>query len=253
MSDRLRVVIVDDEPLARAVIREYLSTQPDVEVVGECGNGFEAVKAVAELSPDLMFLDVQMPKLSGFEVLELVGRDVAVVFTTAHDQYALRAFDVHAVDYLLKPFSAERFAEALDLVRGRLAVRAGESREEPLDVGALAATARPAGSPLERVLIRDGSQVHVIAVDRIDYVEAQDDYVCFKAEGKEYLKDQTLAAVESQLDPGRFVRIHRSYLLNIERIARVELYAKDSRVAILRDGRRLPVSRAGYARLARLL
>ncbi len=246
-AQRVRVAIVDDEPLARAVIREYLGAHADTEVVAECANGFEAVKAVTELSPDLMFLDVQMPKLSGFEVLELVGRSVPVIFTTAYDQYALRAFEVHAVDYLLKPFSAERFTEALARARERIASR------EPMPVDALLDAARPKHGAAERVLIRDGSQVHVLPVDKIDYVEAQDDYVCFKSEGKNYLKDQTMAAVEAQLDPGRFVRIHRSYILNIDRIARVELYAKDSRVAILRDGTRLPVSRAGYARLAKLL
>jgi two-component system LytT family response regulator len=243
----LRVVIVDDEPLARSVVREYLRAHADVEVVAECGDGFDAVKAVAEQAPDLMFLDVQMPKLNGFEVLELLGRDIAVIFTTAYDQYALRAFEVHAVDYLLKPFTEERFAEALGRARERLATR------DPLPVEALLADARPRQMPVERVLIRDGAQVHVLPVDQIDYVEAQDDYVCFKSGGRDYLKDQTMAAVEASLDPSRFVRIHRSFLLNIERIARVELYAKDSRVAILRDGKRLPVSRAGYARLSKLL
>jgi two-component system, LytTR family, response regulator len=246
-SPPLRVVIVDDEPLARAFVRELAAAHAGVEVIAECANGFEAVKAVSELRPDLMFLDVQMPKLSGFEVLELLGRDVAVIFTTAYDQYALRAFEVHAVDYLLKPFGADRFADALSRARARLAAR------EALPVEALLSEARPRQTPLERVLIRDGSQVHVLPVDRIDYVEAQDDYVSFMSEGKSYLKDQTLSSVEACLDPGRFVRIHRSYLLNLDRIARVELYAKDSRVAILRDGRRLPVSRAGYARLAKLL
>jgi two-component system LytT family response regulator len=249
MSDPqpLKVIVVDDEPLARAVVREYLGAHPGVVVVAECANGFEAVKAVTELAPDLMFLDVQMPKLSGFEVLELIGREVPVIFTTAYDQYALRAFEVHAVDYLLKPFSDERFAEALSRARARLLA------PSPDTVEALLSEARPRGGPLERVLIRDGSQVHVLAVERIDYVEAQDDYVAFKADGRQYLKDQTMASAEAALDPARFVRIHRSYLLNIERIARVELYAKDSRLAILRDGTRLPVSRAGYARLAKLL
>jgi two-component system LytT family response regulator len=243
----LKVIIVDDEPLARAVIREFLQAHPGVQVAAECGNGFEAVKAVADLSPDLMFLDVQMPKLDGFEVLELLGRSIPVIFTTAYDQYALRAFEVHAVDYLLKPFSEPRFAEALTRARARI------QANETLPVDELVADARPRTAPAERVLIRDGSQVHVIPVERIDYVEAQDDYVCFKADGRDYLKDQTMGAVEATLDPSRFVRIHRSYLLNIERIARVELYAKDSRVAVLRDGRRLPVSRSGYTRLAKLL
>jgi two-component system, LytTR family, response regulator len=242
----LRIVIVDDEPLARTVVREF-AERLGVQVVAECGNGFEAVKAVSDLAPDLMFLDVQMPKLNGFEVLELLGRSVPVVFTTAYDQYALKAFEVHAIDYLLKPFSEERFAEALSRARARLTAK------EDVPIEDLVNDARPRTGPVERVLIRDGAQVHVLPVEKIDFVEAQDDYVCFKSEGKDYLKDQTMGALEAQLDPSRFVRIHRSYLLNIERIARVELYAKDSRVAILRDGRRLPVSRAGYARLAKLL
>ena len=245
----LRLVIVDDEALARAVVREYASADASLEILAECANGFDAVKAVAEHKPDLVLLDVQMPKLDGFEVLELIGTDQIVVFITAYDQYALRAFDVHAVDYLLKPFSAERFQEAMARVRERVQARGASAP----DVAALVRDAKPRTGPAERVLIRDGANVHVLPVDAIDYVEAQDDYVAFKSDGKQYLKDQTLAAVEATMDPSRFVRIHRSYLLNIDRIAKVELYAKDSRIAILRDGTRLPVSRAGYARLSELL
>ena len=244
-DDLLRIVIVDDEPLARTVVREYAGAAAGVDIVAECANGFEAVKAVTELKPDLVLLDVQMPKLDGFEVLELIGGDVPVVFITAYDQYALRAFEVHAIDYLLKPFSAERFQQAI--------ARARERRRATLPVDEIVREARPRTGPVERVLIRDGTQVHVLPVDKIDYVEAQDDYVAFKSEGKQYLKDQTLAAVEETLDPSRFVRIHRSFILNIDRISKVELYAKDSRMAILRDGTRLPVSRAGYARLQQLL
>jgi two-component system LytT family response regulator len=245
--DALRIVVVDDEPLARAVVREYAAAEPSIEIVAECGNGFEAVKAVSELKPDLVLLDVQMPKLDGFEVLELLGRDQPVVFVTAYDQYALRAFEVHAIDYLLKPFSADRFQEAMARARERLRARI------PTEIEAIVQEARPRTGYAERVLIRDGANVHVLPVDTIDYVEAQDDYVAFKSAGKQYLKDQTLAAVESSLDPGRFVRVHRSFVLNVDRIAKVELYAKDSRMAILRDGTRLPVSRAGYARLQQLL
>jgi two-component system, LytTR family, response regulator len=242
-APRLRVAIVDDETLARAVLREYLSPLADVEIVAECTNGFEAVKVVAEQHPDLLFLDVQMPKLDGFEVLELVGRDVAVVFVTAYDQYAIRAFEVHAVDYLLKPFSPERLGEALGRARERL------RRGERTPVDELAATARPAPRP-GRVLVRDGSRVYVLATEKIDYVQAQDDYVAFRCEGKEYLKEQTLAQVEASLDPQKFVRIHRSYLLNLDRLSRVELDERESRVAVLTDGRRLPVSRSGYTRLS---
>ncbi len=246
----LRIVIVDDEALARAVVREYAAADADVEIVADCANGFEAVKAVSELKPDLVLLDVQMPKLDGFEVLELLGRDQAVIFITAYDQYALKAFEVHAVDYLLKPFSAERFQEAIGRARERLR---GKSAAPMGDVEQIIRDARPRSGPAGRVLIRDGANVHVLTVDKIDYVEAQDDYVAFKSEGKQYLKDQTLSAVEETLDPARFVRIHRSFILNIDRISKVELYAKDSRMAILRDGTRLPVSRAGYARLSQLL
>ena len=247
MNETLRIVIVDDEPLARAVVREYAQGDPALEIVADCANGFEAVKAAADLKPDLVLLDVQMPKLDGFEVLELLGRDQAVIFVTAYDQYALRAFEVHAVDYLLKPFSAERFQEALQRARERLRAKAALPLEE------LVRDARPRSGPAERVLIRDGANVHVLPAEAIDYVEAQDDYVAFKSAGKQYLKDQTLAAVEAMLNPARFVRIHRSFILNIDRIAKVELYAKDSRMATLRDGTRLPVSRAGYARLSELL
>ena len=247
LPSKLRIAIVDDEELARAVAREFLSKRADVEIVAECANGFEAVKAVSDLSPDLLLLDVQMPKLDGFEVLELVGRDVAVVFVTAYDQYALRAFEVHAVDYLLKPFSEERLAAALDRVRERL------GRGERPPVQELVAAARPAQGHAERILVRDGPRVHVIPVEKIDYVQAQDDYVNFRCEGKDYLKEQTLAEVEATFDPKKFVRIHRSFVLNLARLARVELDARENRVAILTDGRRLPVSRAGYTRLSTLL
>jgi two-component system, LytTR family, response regulator len=247
LPSRLRVVIVDDEDLARAVVREYLLQAPDVEVVAECANGFDAVKAVSELRPDVLLLDVQMPKLDGFEVLELVGKDVAVVFTTAYDEYALRAFEVHAVDYLLKPFSAERLAEALARARGRL----GRGEKGPLPE--VAAAARPAPGYATRVLVRDGSRVHVIPLEKIDYVQAQDDYVCFWSDGKEHLKEQTLGEVEASLDPARFVRIHRSYLIGLDRLVRVELDERENRVAVLTTGQRLPVSRAGYQRLNRVI
>jgi len=243
----MRIVVVDDEPLSRAVVREFAAADADIEIAAECANGFEAVKAVAEHQPDLVLLDVQMPKLDGFEVLELLGRDQPVIFITAYDQYALRAFEVHAVDYLLKPFSAERFEAAMARARERLRAR------RPTPVEEIVRDGKARTGPVERVLIRDGANVHVLPVDAIDYVEAQDDYVAYKSGGKQYLKDQTLATVEATLDPARFVRIHRSYVLNIDRISKVELYAKDSRIAILRDGTRLPVSRAGYARLSELL
>jgi two-component system LytT family response regulator len=242
----IRVVIVDDEELARQVVHEMLLPHPEVEVVAECANGFEAVKAVAELNPDLLFLDVQMPKLDGFEVLELIGPDVAVVFITAYDQYALRAFEVHAVDYLLKPFDGARFDAALERAKERL----GTKMPPPSQ---LAAAARPPSQYLERIVVRDGPKVDIIPCDRLDYAEAQDDYVLLRSQAKNYLKQETISNLETSLDPARFVRIHRSYIVNLERIAKIEPYTKDSRVAILGDGTKLPVSRSGYARLKELL
>lgn len=246
MPLNLKVVIVDDEEPARIVLREYLSACPDVQVVAECANGFEAVKAVTELKPDLIFLDIQMPKLSGFEVLELLDAPPAVVFVTAYDEYALRAFEVHAVDYLLKPFAAQRLDEAISRVRQRL------EKGEPAALAPLITQMRGERRTPDRVLIRDGARVHVIPASKIDYVEAQDDYVCFKSAGKEYLKAQSMNDAEASLDPSRFVRIHRGYILNIDRMARIELYAKDSRVVVLHDGTQLPVSRSGYQRLKTL-
>jgi two-component system LytT family response regulator len=255
MSDLspIRVVIVDDEELARRVLAEHLAAHPDVQLVAECANGFEAVKAVSETRPDLLFLDIQMPKLDGFEVLELVGRDVAVVFVTAYDEYALRAFEVHAVDYLLKPFGAERLAEALEQFRrGRASRAAGAAPDLPA-ASTLAAAARPPGEFAGRIVVRDGPRVHVVPVHKLDFVQAQDDYVCLISEGRRFLKEQTMAEIEGALDPARFVRIHRSYILNLERLTRLEPYGRDTRVAVLADGTRLPVSRSGYARLNELL
>jgi two-component system LytT family response regulator len=245
---KLRVAIVDDELPARQILREFLDGDAQVEIVAECANGFDAVKAVTEQRPDVLLLDVQMPKLDGFEVLELVGRDTAVIFTTAYDEYALRAFDVHAIDYLLKPFSRERLHEALGRARTRLAK--GAASAAPAD---LAGAARPPGAWLSRVVIRDGAEVHVVPIDKIDFVEAQDDYIGVRVGERVLLKEQPLGELEKQLDPRRFVRIHRSFLLNLDRLARLEPAGKDSRMAVLRDGRRLPVSRSGYARLQELL
>lgn len=245
-ENRIRAVIVDDEELSRVLVKDYLSSHADIDVVAECANGFEAVRVVNDLKPDLLFLDIQMPKLDGFEVLELIANEVEILFITAFDEYALRAFEVHALDYLLKPFSAERFSEALDRARAKL----GRPTEN-LDVDSI--VKRDAGGVLDRVLIRNGPKVHVISVDQIDYVQAQDDYIAFIVDGKEYLKHQTLGSIEKQLDPSRFVRIHRSSLLNIDRLARIELYSKDSYEAILNDGTRLPISRPGYAKLQELV
>jgi two-component system, LytTR family, response regulator len=243
---KIRALVVDDEDLARLVLRELIQSRPEIEVIAECANGFEAVKAVAEHKPDLIFLDVQMPKLSGFDVLELIGTDTAVIFVTAYDQYAMRAFEVHAVDYLLKPIGRERFEAALERAKSRL----GEKMPLAPD---LAAAARPPKQFLDRLVVRDGTRVTLIPVAKLDYAEAQDDYVALASEGKKHLKQQTIVSLEACLDPERFVRVHRSYVVNFERVVRIEPYGKDSKLAILADGTRLPVSKAGYARLKSLL
>ena len=242
----IRAVIIDDEPLARDIVREHLAVDEEFDVVAECANGFEAVKAVSEHDPDVIFLDIQMPKLDGFEVLALLDRSPVVVFVTAHDDYALRAFEVHALDYLLKPFSEERFRGVLERVKQQVGAR------ERTPVATLASSLR--AKPLQRVVVRnDDGTIEVVPVARIDYVEADDDRLVIVTAGKKLRKQQTIGDLASELDPDRFVRIHRSYLLNLDRLEKLELYAKDSRVAILRDGSKLPVSRAGYARLKELL
>ncbi len=242
---RITAVIVDDEPLARQVVREYLSGHPDIAVAAECANGFEAVKTIDELKPDILFLDIQMPKLTGFEVLELIDHDLTVIFTTAYDEYALKAFEVHAADYLLKPFSRQRFDDAVGQALNRLS-------STPL-LDALVDANRQSNRPADRLLVKDGSKVHIIPATEIDYIEAQDDYAAIKTKGKTHLKQCTLSSLEEQLDSALFIRIHRSFIINIQRLAKIEPYAKDSRVAILTDGTRLQVSRAGFARLKELL
>jgi two-component system LytT family response regulator len=257
---KFRAVIVDDEELARQVLREFLTAHPEIEIAAECANGFEAVKSVTELKPDLVFLDVQMPKLDGFEVLELIGTNAAVVFVTAHDNYAIRAFEVHAVDYLLKPFGCDRFEAALTRAKERLSsafstvssptAQSARPAPSPSD---LAAAARPPAQYLDRIPVREGTRVFIIPIAKLDYAEAQDDYIALCSESKKHLKQQTISSLESALDPSRFLRIHRSYIINLDRVARIEPYGKDSHVAVLHNGTQLPVSRAGYARLREFL
>lgn len=242
-------MVVDDEELARSIVIEYLRDEKDIEVIAECNNGFDAVKAVNEHKPDLIFLDVQMPKLNGFEVLELIGREVIVVFVTAYDQYAMKAFDAAAVDYLLKPFDLQRFRDALRRVRQRLREEAA-ALPEPME---LARMARPGDQYLSRLVVRDGPQVHIVPVEQLEYAEAQDDYVALRSAGKTLLKQQTISSLEQSLDPARFIRVHRSFLLNLDWISKLELMTKDTRVARLKSGADIPVSRAGYLRLKELM
>jgi two-component system, LytTR family, response regulator len=242
-SRPLGAVIVDDEELARALVRQLLAAHPEIRILAECANGFEAVRAVAETKPDLLFLDVQMPQLDGLEVLELIERDEAgrpaVIFVTAYDQYALKAFDANAVDYLLKPFDRARFETALARARVRLDSGAAPA-PDPL-------VSR--GGPLSRVVVKDGVTVTILPVSKIDYVKAEDDYVLLRVDGRNHLKNQTLGSLEEGLPKERFVRIHRSYLLNLDRLVCLEPSATGAPIAVLTDGARLPVSRAGAQRL----
>lgn len=241
-------LIVDDEELARAIVKEHLAAHPEITVLAECANGFDAVKVATDLKPDLVFLDIQMPKLDGFEVLELLDPQPTVIFITAYDQHALRAFEVHAVDYLMKPFGLDRFEEALVRAKARLD-QGHPAGPQPSE---LSATAKSEW-PLDRLVVRDGAKVTLIPMAKLDYIQAQDDYVLLKTPERGHLKQQTLASLEARLDPKRFLRIHRSYIIQLDRLARLEQTPSESWVAVLNDGTKLPVSRSGYARLKETL
>jgi two-component system LytT family response regulator len=239
-STPLRALIVDDEELARHLIREYLRGHADIEVIGECDNGLDAVRQIGALSPDLVFLDIQMPRLTGLEVLELTGRRTGVIFTTAYDEHAIKAFDLHAVDYLLKPFSRARFDDAL-------------ARARTLHAPALDALVARRTAPLERILIRDREQVHVIAIDEVECIEAQGDYLAIHAGGKCHLKPQRISEIEEQLDATRFLRVHRSFIISLAYLQAIERPGPDRHAARLRSGKRVPISRSGYEKLRELV
>jgi two-component system LytT family response regulator len=240
-------MVVDDEPPARWLLSEMLGRMDAVEVVRECANGFEALKAAEEARPDAVFLDIEMPRLNGLEVAELLDPSVAVVFVTAYDEHAVRAFEANATDYVLKPFREERLRQAVERAR----TRAGRSRAA--DSSALAAAMRLPGEHVTRIVVRDGSRVHVLPAEDLVWARAQDDYVLLKAGGREYLKQQTLASLAESLDPARFLRVHRSWLVNVDRLRAIELAGRNTHVAVLADGSKVPVSREGHAKLKALL
>ena len=241
----VKALIIDDEKLARDVIRTYLSNHPGIEVVGECSNGFEGIKAINEYTPDLLFLDVQMPKLTGFEMLELLDQPPVVIFSTAYDEFALKAFEMSAVDYLLKPYSERRFSEAVSKALEKL--KAGTTLPE---VGkAVMEIKQQSNEKLDRLVVKAGSKIIIISVDKIEYIEAQDDYVAIYSEGKKYLKQLTMKYLESALPPELFVRVHRSYIVGIDHIDRLEALSKDSFIAVLKNGAQVSVSRSGYSSL----
>jgi two-component system LytT family response regulator len=241
-----KIIIIDDEPLARSIVREYLQTYPELEVVQECNDGFEGVKAIQQHEPDLIFLDIQMPKINGFEMLELLDQPPAVIFTTAFDEFAIKAFESHAIDYLLKPFNKERFDKAIQKWREQTTL-SQKNTSELLE----AVSQSPAQS--HRIVVKTGSKIKIIPVQDVYFLEAADDYVKVHTQEGNFLKNKTMSHFEKTLDSQQFVRSHRSYIVNVQQITRIDPYEKDNHIAILKSGAKVPVSRNGYARLKTVL
>lgn len=244
----IKAVLIDDEPLARSIIAEYLGSYPEISVVQECGDGFEGVKAIAQHKPDLIFLDVQMPKINGFEMLELLETPPAVIFTTAFDEYAMKAFETHAVDYLLKPFSKDRFDKAIKKWMAQ-----NEKPVEQKEVQELIETATLSPEQHNRIVVKTGSKIKIIPVHEIHYLEADDDYVKIHTADGSFLKKKTMGFFEEVLDKTHFVRVHRSFILRIQEVTRIEPYEKESHLAILKSGARIPISKTGYPKLKSIL
>jgi two-component system, LytTR family, response regulator len=242
-----KVIIIDDEPLARSIVKEFLQKHPQLQLMQECGDGFEGVKAIQQHQPDLIFLDIQMPKINGFEMLELLDQTPAVIFTTAFDEYAIKAFEAHAIDYLLKPFSQERFDKAIS----KWNEQKSQSREKATQELLETASQSPAQS--QRIVIKDGSKIKIIPVHDVQYLEAADDYVKIHTKDGYFLKNKTMNHFEQVLDGQQFVRSHRSYIVNVQQITRIDPYEKDGHVAVLRTGVKVPVSRSGYGKLKEIL
>jgi two-component system, LytTR family, response regulator len=242
-----KVIIIDDEPLARSIVKEYLQKHPQLELLAECGDGFEGVKAIQQYQPDLIFLDIQMPKINGFEMLELIEQQPAVIFTTAFDEYAIKAFEAHAIDYLLKPFNQERFDKAIAKWMEQRSSGAEHATQELLET----ASQSPAQS--QRIVVKNGSKIKIIPVHDVFYLEAADDYVKIHTQEGYFLKNKTMNHFEKVLDGHQFVRCHRSFIVNVQQITRIDPYEKDNHVAVLRSGAKVPVSRGGYGKLKSVL
>lgn len=242
----IKTVIIDDEPLARSIVAEYLKTYSQIEILEECNDGFEGIKAIARHRPDLIFLDIQMPKITGFEMLELLDEPPAVIFTTAFDEYAIKAFETHAIDYLLKPFSKERFDKAL---------QKWLSQQRDLTTTKVEWLPEQTQQPEERnrIVVREGSNIRIIPVNDVHYIEAYDDYVKIFTSKEMFLKKKTMSYYEKILDTAQFVRVHRSYILQVSQITRIEPLEKDSHVARLKNGTQIPLSKTGYTRLKAVL
>jgi two-component system LytT family response regulator len=243
----LKIILVDDEPLSRSIIREYLTDYPGLEIVAECGDGFEGVKAIAQFNPDLVFLDIQMPKINGFEMLELIDPLPQVIFTTAFDEYAMKAFEAHALDYLLKPFSKERFDKAMQ--KWMTQNKASAKNE----VNDLLENPPRRNEDSQRIVVKNGNNIRIIPSNEIYYIEAFDDYVKIFTKDDFFLKKKTMSYYEQVLGANEFLRIHRSYIIRLEHLTRVEPFEKNSYIALLKNGARIPVSRTGYTRLKETL
>jgi two-component system, LytTR family, response regulator len=241
--EKIRAIIIEDEELGRELIKNYLKDQQQVEIIAECANGFEGIKSIQDMKPDLIFLDIQMPKLNGYEMLEILDERPEIIFTTAFNQYAIQAFELNAIDYLLKPFSKERLMEALQKAVTRItsnqsaSAKVNKLLQQPLD------------EIIERIVVKSNSKISVIPVDKIRYLEAQDDYVMiYTFEGK-HLKQGTMKYYEEHLNPKDFMRVHRSYIIRLDQVVQLEPYGKDSYIAKLKDGPAVKISKSGFRSL----
>jgi len=248
----MKVIIIDDEAPAREIIKSYLKSYNDIDICAEYSDGFSGLKGIKEHNPDLVFLDIQMPKITGFEMLELLDKYPEIIFTTAYDQYAIKAFEINAVDYLLKPFSKERFDKALNKVKIKLAEN-NKQESQKISKKIIETVDSEKTDYLFRIVVKKRDNIHVIPVDDLIYIEAKDDYVMLYTEKSRYLKEKTMKYYETHLDPRTFVRVHRSYIVRINQVKRLEPYGKSSYVAILQQGQKVNVSLSGYKKLKEIL
>lgn len=239
-------ILIDDEPLARSIVKEYLEAFPQIQVMQECNDGFEGMKAIMQHKPKLVFLDIQMPKINGFEMLELIEQPPAIIFVTAFDEYALKAFELHAVDYLLKPFSKERFNKAIEKYLS-------QSPSQIPSTELLLESAASSPQQKHRVVVKNAGKIKIIPVEDINYLEAADDYVKIHTKDGSYLKNRTMSHFENTLETNQFVRTHRSYIVNVQLITRIDPYEKENHIAILKNGAKIPVSKTGYIKLKEVL
>jgi len=244
----IKVVLIDDEPLARSIVKEYLQTFPEITIAQECNDGFEGVKAIAQHKPDLVFLDIQMPKINGFEMLELIEQPPSVIFTTAFDEYAIKAFESRAIDYLLKPFSKDRFEKALQKW-----LQQRNQNDQKSNTQTLLTEEVRQPEERNRIVVREGSNIRIIPVHEIQYIEAYDDYVKIFTQKEMFLKKKTMSFYEKSLDGSQFVRVHRSYIMNLQQLTKIEPLEKETYVALLKSGAKVPLSKSGYVRIKSVL